>query len=223
MAAIAGGAGIIDVKEPASGPLGSADPSVWRDVRRVVPAEIPLSVALGEAAEWQSPESRFPSADDWRGVSFAKLGLAGSGSAGLVSWPRIRERFERDFPEQVAWVAVIYADWHGARAPFPDEILHVAVREPRCAGVLVDTWSKSSRPTVDLGDGWRERIELVHSSGRFFAWAGGMGLAEIAQLGRFKLTPDIIAVRGSACRNGDRLGHIDSNRVRALRDAASRI
>ena len=47
-AACRGGATVIDVKEPARGPLGRADAPTWRAVRAVVPEAVPVSVALGE-------------------------------------------------------------------------------------------------------------------------------------------------------------------------------
>src|SRR5437763_2302356 len=78
--ALAGGAGVIDIKDPSRGPLGAAEPAVWRAVRRVVPREMPLSAALGELAEWKS--RRALEQHDSAGLSYLKLGLAGCGS-----WP----------------------------------------------------------------------------------------------------------------------------------------
>ena len=37
--AVSGGADVIDVKEPAHGALGAADPTVWSQVRRAIPAD----------------------------------------------------------------------------------------------------------------------------------------------------------------------------------------
>jgi uncharacterized protein (UPF0264 family) len=51
-AALAGGAGIIDVKEPRNGPLGRARAEVWREVQLAVTHRVPVSVALGELNEW---------------------------------------------------------------------------------------------------------------------------------------------------------------------------
>ncbi|MDP7303223.1 MAG: (5-formylfuran-3-yl)methyl phosphate synthase, partial [Pirellulaceae bacterium] len=49
--ALAGGADVIDVKEPARGALGAADPEVWHHVRRAIPLDVRLSVALGELTD----------------------------------------------------------------------------------------------------------------------------------------------------------------------------
>ena len=78
LAALEGGAAVIDVKEPDRGPLGRADASVWSEVRAAVPYGTPVSVALGELTEWvdgrpQAERGRL------RGFAFRKVGLAGAG------------------------------------------------------------------------------------------------------------------------------------------------
>src|SRR3954454_6660925 len=73
-AAVAGGATIVDVKEPDRGPLGCAGAATWRAVRRVVPATVPVSVALGELGDWE--EQAIPSTADWAGLAYRKVGLA---------------------------------------------------------------------------------------------------------------------------------------------------
>src|SRR4051795_6593943 len=80
-AALAGGAAVIDVKEPDRGPLGCADFEVCRAVRRVVPPEVPVSVALGELREWMGTGRTAPppSPDPFAGIAYRKLGLAGAG------------------------------------------------------------------------------------------------------------------------------------------------
>ena len=52
LAALAGGAAIIDVKEPLNGPLGRAHFAVWHEVRERRPPPSPVSVALGELNDW---------------------------------------------------------------------------------------------------------------------------------------------------------------------------
>src|SRR5687768_1630805 len=47
-AALAGGADIIDAKEPARGSLGPVTPAVLAAIAACTPASVPLSVALGD-------------------------------------------------------------------------------------------------------------------------------------------------------------------------------
>ncbi|HKB38458.1 MAG TPA: (5-formylfuran-3-yl)methyl phosphate synthase, partial [Gemmataceae bacterium] len=70
-AALAGGADVIDVKEPRRGPLGRADNAVLRAVLVAIAGRRPVSAALGELIE-DGGGSPLPA-----GVRFVKWGLAG--------------------------------------------------------------------------------------------------------------------------------------------------
>ena len=89
-AAVAGGADIIDVKEPSRGSLGRADASVWQAVRAVVPRSTPVSVALGELNEWLAPEPRQIPESAWAGIDYCKLGLAGAPADWVECWAQVR-------------------------------------------------------------------------------------------------------------------------------------
>ena len=106
--ALAGGASIIDIKEPARGPLGRADTEVWQAIRETLPVGVCLSVALGELPEWTHQPD--PDRSDFAGISYRKLGLAGVGPDWKVVWAELRERWS----EGPAWVAVVYSDWQRA-------------------------------------------------------------------------------------------------------------
>src|SRR5262245_40260453 len=56
-AALAGGAGLIDVKEPNNGALGFAGVEVIAAVLRMVAAQRPVSAALGELSDSSFPSS----------------------------------------------------------------------------------------------------------------------------------------------------------------------
>jgi (5-formylfuran-3-yl)methyl phosphate synthase len=218
-AAIAGGASIIDVKEPLRGSLGRADWSVWRAVRQAVPASMPVSVALGELKDWWSLERVAPPRDGWSGIDFRKLGLADAGLDWRDRWRGLRQRLDVEEANRPgapnggpAWVAVVYLDWEAAKAPDPDAVILEAAAIDVCAGVLFDTWDKSRR--IDLDARWRRRITQVRESGRFVALAGSLDADAIRRLR--PLEPDVFAIRSAACRSGDRLGPIDPERVARL-------
>src|SRR6476620_4190786 len=84
LAALAGGADVIDVKEPSQGSLGAADDNTISAVVRAVAGRAPVSAALGELVDLiGSPngEGARPLVD---GVSLFKTGLARCGS--LSDW-----------------------------------------------------------------------------------------------------------------------------------------
>lgn len=210
VAAFQGGAAIIDIKEPDHGSLGRAPWSVWRAVRKVVPTAIPLSVALGELPEWLSHDRCTVPANAWTGISYRKLGLAGSGPDWRQDWRCVRALLGDEAGPP--WIAVIYADWQMASAPDPQAVLLEALDDAHMAGVLLDT-SDKTRP-IRIDDRWVKLIEQVRRAGKLMALAGGLDVESISRLG--PLAPDIIAVRGAACRDGNRRAEVDPRRVAAL-------
>src|SRR4051812_11568172 len=70
-AALRGGATLIDVKEPAHGPLGRAEDAVIAAVLQRVAGRLPVSAALGELVDAGSGACPCPP------LSFVKWGLAG--------------------------------------------------------------------------------------------------------------------------------------------------
>jgi uncharacterized protein (UPF0264 family) len=207
-AAVAGGASVVDVKEPDRGPLGRATVATWRAVREAVPRSIPVSVALGELPDWEGHEEVGPSA--FERIAFCKLGLAGAGPRWRTDWAAIR----RGGAVGPRWVAVAYADWRLAGAPDPEAVLGAALDAPDCAGVLVDTWDKSRVSPLEVSPSWSSWVDRAHRAGRFVALAGGLDLASIARLA--PLRPDLFAVRGAACIGSDRRGMVDEGRVAEL-------
>ena len=59
LAALAGGADIIDVKEPTRGSLGMADGDAVAGVVEAVGERVPVSAALGELCEWPERSPAF--------------------------------------------------------------------------------------------------------------------------------------------------------------------
>ena len=211
-AAWLGGAAVIDIKEPSHGPLGRASVDLWRAVREEVPPELPVSVALGELIDLD-PESIHPA--DLAGITFQKAGPSGLSS----TWPARWDEVCRRLPRSIGLVAVAYADWSLADAPDPDRVIASALLTANCPGLLVDTWDKRQACPIVVDQAWRSRIKRVQATGRFVALAGRLDLETIERLG--PLRPDLFAVRGAACRGGDRqTGTVDRELVARLVELA---
>lgn len=205
--ALAGGARVLDIKEPSSGALGRAAPSVWREVVQVVDNRADISVALGELLE-QVP----PSGADLQGVRFAKVGLAGCRR--VEHWVDRCREFWRDLRQFVTPVAVVYVDELPAQAPGADEVLE-AVSEWGGAAVLFDTYDKSAG---GLFDHWsveqlRDRVSQARARGWLTVVGGSLTRAHLSTACR--AAPDLVAVRGAAC-NETRTGRVDLERVAQL-------
>ncbi len=194
-AAVAGGAAIIDVKEPRLGSLGRADFSVWQDVRSSVPSHVTLSVALGELTDWLRAPPIVVPPSAWSGISFQKLGLAGASPDWSQRWRELRHYLGAALHTSPHWVAVVYTDWQAAGAPAPDAVISACASANECRGVLIDTWDKSRPGAINCS--FRRWINQAREAGRFVALAGGLDESTISELS--DLEPDIVAVRGAAC------------------------
>jgi uncharacterized protein (UPF0264 family) len=211
-AALAGGAALIDVKEPARGALGRADDAVIAAVVRAVAGRAPVSAALGELGDAQGEP--LPSAV--AGLAFVKWGPAGRQGEEDAWEVELDHEFGRLRKESASCrpVAVAYADWRRANAPAPDQVCAFACRRA-CGAFLIDTWRKDGSTLLD----WLSEAELfrlcaaLRASGVPTALAGSLGPAEIARL--LPARPDWFAVRGAVCQGG-RQDSLDEDRVRRL-------
>lgn len=207
--ALAGGADVIDIKEPGRGALGAADPEVWQEVRRVIPAAFPLSVALGELADDDICEraARVPR------IQYAKVGLAGC--LDLADWQLRWEHVLRRLPIEAERVAVGYADHHTARAPSPRDVLRAAP-QVNCRTMLLDTFTKDQGDLFDHFD--EDNLALFarecRAAGISLVLAGSLRLTSLQRALRF--APALVAVRGAACR-GDRTGTVCDSLVKCLK------
>ena len=243
-AAIEGGADILDVKEPIRGSLGMADseviaaiarqvedgrgPARWsegRGDRRSGPVRgwetraqhIPLSVALGEVIDWRDrgdvpalPES----------VALAKLGLSHLAHRGgwLDEWLRVRRWFDQRRSTPLEWVAVAYADADEAASPPLHDILAAAIAT-NCAGLLIDTFTKSGLTLTDRCDeaALCDLAERCHSTGLFLALAGRLAGESLPHLSR--VPADVLAIRSAACEDADRTAQVSARAVASFRNA----
>jgi uncharacterized protein (UPF0264 family) len=217
--AVAGGCDLLDVKEPLHGPLGRADGAVLREIveamcRRTEP--VAVSAALGEVQEWLDPPSW--DARGLRRLTYAKLGLSGLRS--VSDWPlrfhEVRNRIDALAEKQSNWIAVAYADADAADAPELEEVVAAAIAQ-RCAGLLVDTWSKGDASLTDLVSPERLRDASLRSqqAGLLFAAAGRLQTYSLARLREVPL--DIVGIRSAACRDGLRGAAVESELVARFR------
>jgi uncharacterized protein (UPF0264 family) len=205
--ALAGGADLIDVKEPRHGSLGAAEPAVWAEVVSAVGGRVPVSAALGELADFRPELLR-----QMTGLSYAKVGLAGCAVSG--DWAARWIDAMCGLPANVQPVAAAYADWRTANSPPAEQLLPIAARMSS-PYLLIDTFDKSNGRLLDhvtidelvtLGQSAaRHRIRLV--------LAGSLDETSIRRLA--PLAPAYFAVRGAAC-TGDRTQAIERARVKRL-------
>src|SRR5262245_54887849 len=209
--ALAGGAALIDVKEPARGALGRADDETIAAILQTLQGRRPVSAAMGELADG----GIVPKVAQ---LTFVKWGLA---ECARCDWrTALTERVRQLRPQTVI---VAYADWQCAAAPPIDEVVVFACERPGNV-LLIDTHCKDAarlslgrRPT--LLD-WLSADEVIticercRDAGVKIALAGSLGPAELESL--ISAEPDWFAVRGAVCEDNERGGAIQLDKVRAL-------
>lgn len=213
-AALAGGADLIDIKEPARGALGAATTDVWSAVRAAVGDQRPVSAALGELGVIDLASF---DADACEGLAYVKAGLA---EATIDDrWRQRLRTLQERLPTPTQLVAVAYADHARANAPSPWLVLDAA-RELDLRVLLIDTYDKQHGPLwQSLSDAELHEFCLATRQAKIaIALAGSLSLACMPRA--LELEPEWIAVRGAACPRG-RASEVASSSVSALKAAIS--
>jgi (5-formylfuran-3-yl)methyl phosphate synthase len=219
-AAIDGGCDRLDVKEPSHGPLGMADPAVIAEIAAFsmqtdARDRRSCSVALGELEELRAAKGAI---DVPQGVTDIKLGPAGTLTVQRWSegWRDVIGRCEPAQLAGIGRVAVAYADWQAAAAPPPAAILAAAI-ELGADAFLIDTCRKEAGGLCAClsHEELRRLAATAHRAELTLALAGSLRLGDIAAL--VELSPDVIAVRGAACRGQSRSSDVSAECVRRLK------
>ena len=211
--AAAAGADIVDVKNPAEGSLGAPSPAVIEDVRAAVPAELPVSAAIGDMPNLPGTAALAAAGAARSGATFVKVGLWGVSTEGEAV---ALLRAVRD------GVAGAYADARRVpHAPLAPELLPRVARAAGIGVCLLDTAIKDGRGLLDWlsPDALTALVDDAHAAGLEVALAGALR-AEDLQVIR-ATGADIAGVRSAACGDGRRTGPLDAARVRALRAACA--
>jgi uncharacterized protein (UPF0264 family) len=212
-AALAGGADLIDAKDPANGALGAVTPQTLREIQATVAGARPVTAALGDAADEEEVEC---AAREFAagGALFVKVGFAGVDNvarAAALAAAAVRGAGSSGV------VAVAYADATQADSLHPTAILDVAARNG-ARGLLLDTADKRGGGLSTLYSP-RQLALLVadaHAAGLFMALAGRLEAEDLPMVR--DTDADIAGVRGAACVGG-RSGITSAELVRDLRAA----
>jgi (5-formylfuran-3-yl)methyl phosphate synthase len=213
-AAATAGADIVDVKNPAEGSLGAPSPGVLAGVRAAVPAELPVSAAIGDMPDLPGTAALAALGAARSGATFVKVGLWGvSTEQDAIALLRA----VRDGVPDAVVVAAAYADARRvAHAPLAPELL------PRVAGAagvescLLDTAVKDGRGLLEwlAPDALSSLVAEAHAAGLQVALAGALRAEDLPVVR--DTGADIAGVRSAACAGGRRTATLDAARVRAL-------
>jgi uncharacterized protein (UPF0264 family) len=224
VSALAGGADILDIKEPRYGSLGKPEATLVRVIveriasmlshRESIGVRPPLSMALGELRDHVLGETLPP--EFFQGpapLQFVKLGLAGCVG---TDWRAQLRSVQAELPAPERLIAVAYADAGEIDAPAVQEVYRFA-REHPCGGMLIDTYAKDGRSLTDhlTLDELTQLCQQCRAVDLPLALAGSLTREHVRLLA--PLRPAILAVRGAACTGNQRTATVDADLVRDLK------
>jgi hypothetical protein len=215
-AAMAGGADILDVKNPREGSLGANFPWVIRSVAEVAAGRVPVSATIGDFDFKPGTASLAALGAAFSGADYIKVGLLkirDRDEAAEMLRPLVRSVKEFDANKRL--VAAAYSDASRVGSISPMELPEVAA-ECGADVVMVDTAIKDGKSTFEFmtESEISDFIALGHDLGMEVAIAGTIKFADLALLKR--VDPEIIGVRGAVC-GGDRTGEIKEELVRRMK------
>lgn len=220
-AALAGGADILDVKNPKEGSLGANFPWVIRSVADLARGKVPVSATIGDMEFKPGTASLAALGAASSGADYVKAGLLGVKTCDQAEeMLKAIVRAVKDLDPKKKVVASGYSDYLrvGSISPM---LLPAAASEAGADVVMVDTAIKDGKPTFDfMGEkDLADFIELGHSNDLEVALAGSIGFPHLETL--LRLQPDIIGVRGIVC-GGDRRSAVKEELVVKVKSALSR-
>jgi hypothetical protein len=215
--AIAGGADIIDVKNPQEGALGANFPWVIKRIRELAPKSIQVSCALGDVPNLPGSVSLAALGAAMLGVDYVKVGLYGFKTAqeAIYLLQNVNKAVKQYNPK-IKVAAAGYADAKRIDSLDPMQIPEVAFKAQVDVAML-DTAVKDGKNLFAFisAEQLKKFVGYSHHLGLEVAFAGSLRKEDLPVI--YSLGADIAGLRGAACTNGDRVkGELKRNLVEEL-------
>ena len=220
--AVEGGVDIVDVKNPVEGALGASLPRIVEAVKKVVPKNVELSMAVGDVPDLPGTVSLAVLGAIQLGVDYVKVGLYG---------PRTIERaycLMKEVCEVVKFygpktkiVLTGYADFRRVGCLSPQEILKVAEKVDIDV-LMIDTKVKDGKSSFEFLDEneLKSFTKKAHQMNLTVALAGSLSKNDVMKAGRIGV--DIVGFRSTVC-GGDRInGRVQRKLVEELTQLVSK-
>lgn len=207
LAALEGGADLIDIKNPLEGALGAPAPGSIQDVCAVLEGKKPFSIALGQFPGKPGAAALAALGCAYFKPDYVKIAFIPhvSRSEILGTLKEIRKSLNYVMDQQkISLVSVAFADTMGYASWDLNDFATIS-REGGAEGCLIDTWEKKGKSLLNYLS-WKEIEQFIddcHRQNLFCGLAGSLRSSEVLALSSLKA--DIIGVRSAVC-GGDRLG-----------------
>ncbi len=238
--ALAGGADVIDCKNPADGALGALPLATVAAIRAAVPKGVTVSATIGDMEPEPAVVTAAARAMAETGVDIVKIGFFPGGDAkaavralgaAFQGAPRkgARGRLAHVSAEVAAPAAPVLAretSPSGQAGPrlvgllladrSPDFSLIADMAAAGFAGVMLDTAAKAGGALPAVMPQFRLSVFVreAHRCGLFAGLAGSLAVKHIPQLAG--LGADVLGFRGALCKGAVRTGEIDLRAVESV-------
>jgi uncharacterized protein (UPF0264 family)/TusA-related sulfurtransferase len=197
-----GGADIIDLKNLQEALVGSAHPSLVREVREIISPEKHVSVTLGVVPNQPGTVAMAVHAAALMDATSVKVGFQVADYETAVAV--LRESRAAIGNAETKLIGSLFADnllFDGGLDPH--HMVNLAI-DGECDGFLIDTLTKDGRNLFDFMPEPVLRDMVMHAkqSGLSTALSGHLKLENLDELAR--INPDIVGVRGAVCSSGER-------------------
>ena len=197
-----GGADIIDLKNLQEALVGSAHPSLVREVREIIPPHKHVSVTLGVVPNQPGTVAMAVHAAAMMDATSVKVGFQVADYDMAVEV--LRESRAAIGNSDTKLIGSLFADnllFEGGLDP------HLMVKlaiDGECDGFLIDTLTKDGRNLFDFMPEpvLRDMVMEAKQAGLSTALSGHLKLENLDELAR--INPDIVGVRGAVCSSGER-------------------
>lgn len=203
--AIAGGADIIDVKNPKEGALGANFPWIIKRIREITPKNIEVSCTLGEVPNLPGSISLAALGAASLGVNYVKVGLYGFKTfEEALNLMQSVTKAVKEYNPKIKVVATGYADADRAGSIDPLLIPKIA-HEAQADVAMIDTAVKDGKNifTFLTIEQLKKFVNLAHDYGLEAALAGSLRKQDLPII--YNLGADVAGLRGAACTNSDRV------------------
>ncbi|MGD0204246.1 MAG: (5-formylfuran-3-yl)methyl phosphate synthase [Candidatus Bathyarchaeia archaeon] len=215
--AIAGGADIIDVKNPQEGALGANFPWVIKRIREIAPRKIQVSCTLGDVPNLPGSISLAALGAASLGVDYIKVGLYGFKTPReAVFLLQNVNKAAKECNPKIKVVATGYADAERISTLDPMLIPEIASKA-QVDLAMIDTAVKDGKNLFNfLAVKQLEKfVDEAHKLGLEAALAGSLRKQDLPMV--YGLGADVAGLRGAACTNSDRVsGQITRKLVQEL-------
>jgi uncharacterized protein (UPF0264 family) len=200
---------IIDLKEPASGSLGALEVEAAKEIVQVIGGKCLTSATIGDLP--MQPELIFNTVMRMAktGVNYIKIGFFPDENQGQVI-----SKLEPITPK-INLIAVLFADTD-IDFNIIDKLITAGFK-----GVMLDTQDKTKgsltgfMPKAEIG----RFVGRVKSRQSICGLAGSLTLDDISVLTPYR--PDYLGFRGALCDQNDRVGRLNAQAVKTIKQAIS--